>query len=96
MSRFNRQAVALEYGLNTAPVVTAKGDDEVAQRIIDEALAHDIHVARDPQLVALLSQLDVDQQIPAQLYTAVAVVLSWVYWLKGMEPGDEKLDVDTA
>lgn len=92
MSRFNPQAVALEYGTNVAPVITAKGDSEMAQRIIDEALVHDIHVARDPQLVTLLSQLEVDQQIPPQLYTAVAVLLSWVYWLKGMQPGDEKLE----
>jgi hypothetical protein len=34
--------------------------------------------------------LDVDQEIPQELYTAVAVVLSWVYWLRGMRPGDEK------
>jgi len=32
----------------------------------------------------------VDQEIPPELYTAVAVILSWVYWLKGMRPGDEK------
>jgi flagellar biosynthesis protein len=35
--------------------------------------------------------LDVDQEIPQELYTAVAVVLSWVYWLKGMRPGDEQV-----
>jgi flagellar biosynthesis protein len=33
--------------------------------------------------------LEVDEEIPQELYTAVAVVLSWVYWLKGMRPGDE-------
>ena len=31
------------------------------------------------------------QEIPQELYTAVAVVLSWVYWLRGMRPGDEKM-----
>jgi flagellar biosynthesis protein len=40
--------------------------------------------------VAVLSKLDIDQEIPRDLYTTVAVVLSWVYWLKGMRPGDEK------
>jgi flagellar biosynthesis protein len=44
-------------------------------------------------LLALLSRLEVDQEIPQELYTAVAVVLSWVYWLKGMSPGDEKAEV---
>jgi len=41
----------------------------------------------------LLSRLDVDQEIPQELYTAVAVVLSWVYWLRGMRPGDEKANI---
>ncbi|MEY2659630.1 MAG: Flagellar biosynthetic protein FlhB, partial [Pseudomonadota bacterium] len=49
-----------------------------------------VHVAQDPQLVAMLSQLEPDDEIPPDLYTAVAVILSWVYWLKGMQPGDEK------
>jgi flagellar biosynthesis protein len=38
----------------------------------------------------LLSRIDLDKEIPPELYTAVAVILSWVYWLKGMRPGDEK------
>ena len=44
----------------------------------------------DPELLALLSRLQVDQAIPPELYTAVSVILAWVYWLKGMRPGDEK------
>ena len=85
-----KEAVALEYGRNTVPVVTAKGQDEVAERIIEEVRRHGVYVAEDPQLLNLLSRLDVDTQIPPELYTAVAVILSWVYWLKGMTPGDEK------
>jgi flagellar biosynthesis protein len=49
-----------------------------------------VYVAEDPQLLALLSRIDLDKEIPPELYTAVAVILSWVYWLKGMRPGDEK------
>jgi flagellar biosynthesis protein len=40
--------------------------------------------------LALLSKLDVGDEITQDMYTAVAVILSWVYWLKGMQPGDEK------
>lgn len=90
MSRYMRQAVALAYGNNPVPVVTAKGDDELAKRMLEEARKEGIFISEDPQLLALLSRLDVDQEIPPELYTAVAVVLSWVYWLKGMRPGDEK------
>ena len=62
----------------------------MAYAIIEEARKNGVHVAEDPQLVAVLSQLKLDDEIPEQLYATVAVVLSWVYWLKGMVPGDEK------
>ena len=83
-------AVALAYGQLEAPVVTAKGSDELALAIIAEAKKQGVYIAQDPQLVAALSRLDLQQEIPRELYTAVAVVLSWAYWLKGMKPGDEK------
>jgi flagellar biosynthesis protein len=72
------------------PIVVAKGDDAVAAMIVEEARRQGVYVSEDPQLLALLSRLNVDDEIPAELYTTVAVILSWVYWLKGMRPGDEK------
>lgn len=84
------QAVVLEYGRNKAPVLTAKGDDELARRIVAEAKKQGVYVAEDPRLLAMLSRLDVGQEIPEDMFTAVAVILAWVYWLKGMQPGDEK------
>jgi len=84
------QAVALEYGRNKSPVLTAKGDDELARRIVAEAKKQGVYVAEDPRLLAMLSRLDVGQEIPEEMFTAVAVILAWVYWLKGMQPGDEK------
>jgi len=85
-----RQAIALEYGSHTAPVVTAKAEDELAIEMIAQARQHGVYITEDPQLLALLSRLDVDQEVPPELFTAVAVILSWVYWLKGMRPGEEK------
>ena len=85
------EAIALEYGLNKTPRVTAKGHDDLARRRIEEAKKQGVYVAEDPQLLALLSRLDVGDEIPQDMYTAVAVILSWVYWLKGMRPGDEKV-----
>jgi flagellar biosynthesis protein len=84
------EAVALEYGQNKTPVVTAKGEDELARRIVAEAKKQGVYVAEDPRLLAMLSKLDVGQEIPQDMFTAVAVILAWVYWLKGMQPGDEK------
>jgi len=84
------QAVALEYGRNKTPVVTAKGEDELARRIVAEAKRQGVYVSEDPRLLAMLSRLDVGQEIPEDMFTAVAVILAWVFWLKGMQPGEEK------
>ena len=74
-----RQAVALEYGKRAVPMMTAKGQDDVAELIIEEAKKQGIHIAEDPQLVALLGQLELNTEIPESLYVAVSVILSWVY-----------------
>ena len=84
------EAIALEYGQRKTPRVVAKGQAELAHRIIQEAKRQGIYVAEDPQLLALLSKLEVGEEITQDMYTAVAVILSWVYWLKCMQPGDEK------
>ena len=86
-----RQAIAIEYGAHPVPMVTAKGDGAMADMILEEARKQGVYVSEDPQLLALLSRLNVDDEIPTELYTTVAVILSWVYWLKGMRPGDEKM-----
>ncbi|MBU6223201.1 MAG: EscU/YscU/HrcU family type III secretion system export apparatus switch protein [Burkholderiales bacterium] len=91
-----QQAVALEYGKNKAPVVTAKGEDELARRIVAEAKRQGVYVAEDPRLLAMLSRLDVGQEIPEDMFTAVAVILAWVYWLRGMQPGDEAASAKVA
>jgi flagellar biosynthesis protein len=90
MMRRAREAVALEYGQRDAPVISATGRNELADAIIAEAQRQGIYVTQDKELVAALSRLDLEQEIPRDLYTAVAVVLSWAYWLRGMRPGDEK------
>ena len=87
------KAIALEYGLNSAPVVTAKGEGELALDMIAQARQHGVYITQDPELLALLSRIKVDDEIPPELYTVVSVILSWVYWLKDMRPGDEKAGV---
>lgn len=78
-------AVALGYNqlLHRAPRILAKGEGELARRIVEFARAHGIPLREDPALVRLLSNLEVDQEIPAVLYQAVAEVLAFVYRLRG-------------
>lgn len=80
-----RRAVALSYeaGSMPAPTVSASGQGEVAERIIALAREHGVTIREDPDLVALLAQLDVGQIIPPELYAVVAEVLAFVYRLKG-------------
>lgn len=76
-----RKAAALKYDAQTssAPVVKAKGMGDVAEKIIQLAQEHNIPIKEDPDLVALLVQLDLDQEIPPELYKIVAEILSFVY-----------------
>lgn len=78
-----QKAVALRYdrGRGKAPRVVAKGERLLAERIIEIAKAHNIHIHQDPDLVAVLATLDIDREIPESLYYAVAEVLAFVYHL---------------
>ena len=83
-----RQAVALRYQEGgAAPQVVAKGHGLVAEQIIARAREAGIYVHESRELVSLLVQLDLDQQIPPQLYRAVAEVLAWVYRLEEQQRG---------
>jgi FlhB-like protein len=78
-----QKAVALHYeaGEDRAPRVTAKGQGLIAQRIIEIAKEHGVRIREDPDLVTMLSKLDVEKEIPEDLYRAVAEVLAFVYRL---------------
>jgi flagellar biosynthesis protein len=75
------KAVALSYerGQHTAPKVVAKGSGLVAENIIEKAKEHGIPLQEDPSLVELLSQLQINETIPEQLYGAVAEVFAFIY-----------------
>lgn len=78
-------AVALRYDERTmaAPQVVAMGADLIALKIREVAKAHQVPVLESPMLArALYAHAELDQAIPAQLYTAVAQVLAYVYRLK--------------
>lgn len=76
-----RIAAALGYDTETddAPKLLAKGRGELADRIIALAKQHDIPIREDRDLVAVLSKLDLDQEIPPELYRVVAELLAFVY-----------------
>jgi len=78
-------AVALSYqpGSDEAPRVVAKGEKELARRIIEIARENGIAVERDADLAALLSAVDLDREIPAEAFAAVAEILGYLYRVNG-------------
>lgn len=81
-----RTAVALQYDEKSAPRITAKGEAALADEIVARALEHGIPLHEDKQLAALLSQLKLGDEIPRELYIAVAEVLAFAYMLTGKLP----------
>ncbi len=83
MENRQRQAAALRYdrGKESAPRLVAKGKGAVAERILEIARHNGIPIREDRELVQMLSSLDLYQEIPAELYKAVAEILAFLYSL---------------
>nr|WP_303212620.1 fused FliR family export protein/FlhB family type III secretion system protein [uncultured Romboutsia sp.] len=76
-------AIRYEQGKDTTPIVVAKGVDEVAFRIREIAKSHDIPIIENVPLARLIyKEVDIDQEIPEEMYKAVAEVLVAVYKIK--------------
>ena len=79
-------AVAIRYDpqIIDAPMVIAKGEGYLAQRIKDVAKENSIHIVENKPLARMLyHNVDIGQAIPPELYQAVAEVLAFVYHLQG-------------
>ena len=76
-----KKAVALKYQLKSdnAPKVIAKGRGKVAEKIIEIAREHNIYIHDDPDLIEVLSQLDLNEEISPDLYVVIAELLAFVY-----------------
>lgn len=81
-------AIALNYDGKRAPRVTAKGRGETAEQIIALAKVHNIPLHTDAALVKVLSKMELGDEIPRELYVAIAEVIAFVYMLSGKQPGE--------
>ena len=82
-----RRASALRYEGSGAPKVTATGQGYVADRIVEVALENGIPVREDPALAEALAALELDTEIPEDLYKAVAEAIAWAYSLDAQAGG---------
>lgn len=95
-------AVALQHDLATdaIPRITATGRGKLAEQILELAFRNNVKVRHDPDLAEVLSALEVDWEIPVEVFAAVAEILSYVYKANGItapwekeksaEPGSEQ------
>jgi flagellar biosynthesis protein len=78
------RATALGYDMDrdAAPRVLATGRGKIAQQIIDLAVANGIPLREDPILAAALANIDVNEEIPPELYAVVAEVFAYIYRIR--------------
>ncbi len=82
-SNTRRQAAALRYQpkRDRAPKLIAKGQGALAEKLIELARLHDIPIRQDRNLLQILSRLDLNEEIPPQVYQVVAEILAFIYRL---------------
>ncbi|HEB96241.1 MAG TPA: flagellar protein FhlB [Sedimenticola thiotaurini] len=80
------RAIALLYDGENAPRITAKGEGEVARRILELARANDVPLQEDAELAAILAQIPLGEEIPEALYRAIAEVIAFAYLVSGRRP----------
>ena len=85
MKKFtNTKAVALKYKAyeDLAPKVVAKGQGEIAKKIIEKAKEFDVPLFQNEELVNMLLSVEVGEEIPPKMYKAVVEVFVWLYKLE--------------
>ncbi len=88
--------VALKYDGDNAPKVTAKGEGITAQQILELAEKHGVPLQNEPELARILAQVPLGDEIPQELYIAVAEVIAFAYMISDKTPPpNDKNNTDT-
>ena len=81
-----RQAIALNYDGQTAPILSAKGDDELAEAILAIAREYEVPIYENAELVRLLARLELGDAIPQALYLCIAEIIAFAWYLQAKTP----------
>ncbi len=78
------KAAAISYDLNSddAPKIIASGQGTIAEKILEAARENDITIEENQDIIDILVQLNIGEEIPPELYQAVAEILSFIYHLE--------------
>jgi len=82
------QAIALTYDGTHAPFISATGDHSIAEEILRIAQEYEVPIYENPDLVGILSKLELGDEIPEILYRTIAEIISFVYMLKDKTPNN--------
>ncbi|GGC97844.1 hypothetical protein GCM10007418_16540 [Halopseudomonas salina] len=82
----NREAIALVYDGDQAPTLTAKGEGDLAEQIIQLAMEYEVPIYENAELAKVLARLELGDQIPEALYRTIAEIIAFAWYLKGKAP----------
>lgn len=84
-----KKAAALKYNKekNAAPALAAKGRGPIAEKILTIARENDIPIQENRDLVAVLETLEIEQEIPLEIYAVVAEIFSYIYRTNAKQKG---------
>ncbi|RCW52546.1 MULTISPECIES: EscU/YscU/HrcU family type III secretion system export apparatus switch protein [Halanaerobium] len=82
-----KKTVALKYDQNTdqAPRIIASGKGSIAEKIIKKARQENIPIKEDKDVVQVLAELNIGDEIPEELYTVIAEILSFFYNIEDLQ-----------
>lgn len=90
------KAAALNYDGENTPTLVAKGTGAQAEEIIALAEQHQVHIHNDPLLIEVLSRLELEEEIPNELYLAVAKIIAFAYYLQCKHPQSDLHEATSA
>ena len=85
-THIKKMAIALFYDEKNTPIITARGHNQLAEAIIEVAQDHNILLHEDQVLCTSLEQTEIGEEIPKELYLAVAEVIAFSYIITGRLP----------
>ena len=89
-----RRAIALNYDGQNAPILSAKGDDELAEAILAIAREYEVPIYENAELVRLLARLELGDAIPEALYRCIAEIIAFAWHLQGKAPPGFEADAE--
>ncbi len=84
--KYEKRAAALTYSGVGAPILVAKGEGDHANLIVEAGKEAEIPIIKGDELSRHLQEVTLGTEIPQVLFESAAIVLSWVYWLRGKKP----------